>query len=123
MFLVHFECFIAISHIDLAPDFSSTSSSPYVILLDCYLYLLLWGEASNFRHMPEMMCFIFHVVRRVVNPASHVSEQDGPDVLYFHSLHDALRSRFETMKESKRRDQVAYDDMNESDLIFSPFVM
>jgi len=27
------------------------------------LYLLIWGEASNVRFMPECLCYIFHNVR------------------------------------------------------------
>ncbi|KAK3152612.1 hypothetical protein QOZ80_2BG0161290 [Eleusine coracana subsp. coracana] len=29
-------------------------------LLYIALYLLIWGEASNLRHMPECLCYIFH---------------------------------------------------------------
>ena len=24
------------------------------------LFLLIWGEAANIRHMPECLCFLFH---------------------------------------------------------------
>ena len=30
---------------------------------DALLYLCLWGEASNLRHMPELMCWLFHHMR------------------------------------------------------------
>jgi len=30
---------------------------------DALLYLCLWGEASNLRHMPELMCWLFHHLR------------------------------------------------------------
>jgi callose synthase len=31
-------------------------------LLYMGLYLLIWGEASNIRFMPECLCYIFHNV-------------------------------------------------------------
>ena len=30
------------------------------LLEDCVLYLCIWGEAANLRHMPEMLCWLFH---------------------------------------------------------------
>ena len=35
---------------------------PQVELLYVALYLLIWGEASNVRFMPECLCYIFHNV-------------------------------------------------------------
>ncbi|KDO28506.1 hypothetical protein SPRG_06745 [Saprolegnia parasitica CBS 223.65] len=34
-----------------------TSSSP---LVDIVLFFLMWGEASNFRQTPELLCWLFH---------------------------------------------------------------
>ena len=30
---------------------------------DLALWLLIWGEAANLRHMPECLCFLFHNTR------------------------------------------------------------
>ena len=30
------------------------------VLTDCLLYLAIWGEAANLRHMPELLCWIYH---------------------------------------------------------------
>ena len=30
------------------------------ILEDCMLLLCVWGEAANLRHMPELLCWLFH---------------------------------------------------------------
>ena len=32
-------------------------------MLDISLYLLVWGEAANLRHVPECVCFLFHQMR------------------------------------------------------------
>ncbi|KAL5165045.1 Callose synthase 7 [Glycine soja] len=38
------------------------------------LYLLIWGEASNIRFMPECLCYIFHhTVRYLVNNSASLS--------------------------------------------------
>jgi callose synthase len=31
-----------------------------MIIEDMLLFLLIWGEAANIRHMPECLCFLFH---------------------------------------------------------------
>ncbi|XP_072090020.1 callose synthase 5-like isoform X2 [Arachis hypogaea] len=36
-------------------------------LLYMGLYLLIWGEASNVRFMPECLCYIFHNVSVQIN--------------------------------------------------------
>lgn len=33
-----------------------------LLLIYIALYLLIWGEASNIRFMPECICYIFHKV-------------------------------------------------------------
>ena len=30
------------------------------VIHDCLLILCVWGEAANLRHMPEMLCWLFH---------------------------------------------------------------
>ena len=30
------------------------------VLEDCLLLLCVWGEAANLRHMPELLCWLFH---------------------------------------------------------------
>ena len=32
-------------------------------MIDLGLYLLIWGEAANLRHVPESLCFLFHQMR------------------------------------------------------------
>ena len=31
--------------------------------VDVSLYVLVWGEAANLRHVPEALCFLYHQMR------------------------------------------------------------
>lgn len=33
-----------------------------VLIEDMLLFLLIWGEAANLRHLPECLCFLFHKI-------------------------------------------------------------
>ncbi|DAZ99146.1 TPA: hypothetical protein N0F65_010230 [Lagenidium giganteum] len=35
--------------------------------MDIMLFLLIWGEAANLRHMPECLCYLFHQMLTAVN--------------------------------------------------------
>ncbi|KAK7333639.1 hypothetical protein VNO80_30416 [Phaseolus coccineus] len=93
------------------------------------LYLLIWGEASNIRFMPECICYIFHHMCHEVytilgkNP-SHVTEStellEGRDDEYF--LREVISPIYQVlMKEAKRNNKGKashsnwrnYDDLNE----------
>lgn len=43
----------------LLMDVSSVKSHE-VLVEDVLLFLLIWGESANLRHMPECLCFLFH---------------------------------------------------------------
>ncbi|KAK7333648.1 hypothetical protein VNO80_30425 [Phaseolus coccineus] len=93
------------------------------------LYLLIWGEASNIRFMPECICYIFHHMCHEVytilgkNP-SRVTEStellEGRDDEYF--LREVISPIYQVlMKEAKRNNKGKashsnwrnYDDLNE----------
>nr|KYP52264.1 Putative callose synthase 6 [Cajanus cajan] len=93
------------------------------------LYLLIWGEASNIRFMPECLCYIFHHMSREVykildkNITIHMMSIDpvqGHDDEYF--LREVISPIYQVlMKEAKRRNRGKashsnwrnYDDLNE----------
>ncbi|XP_062105738.1 callose synthase 7-like [Humulus lupulus] len=71
-------------------DYNKTQLS----LIYISLYLLIWGEASNIRFMPECLCYIFHhmamevyvILHTNVHPVSgeaYESEMDSRDDEYF----------------------------------------
>ena len=31
---------------------------------DVLVFLLIWGEAANLRHMPECLCFLYHKIMK-----------------------------------------------------------
>ncbi|OMO49637.1 hypothetical protein CCACVL1_30881 [Corchorus capsularis] len=55
------------------------------------LYLLIWGEASNIRFMPECICYIFHnmasdvfeILSSKVHPVSDTNQTAAPDQEYY----------------------------------------
>ena len=46
-------------------------------MIDISLYLLIWGEAANLRHVPECICFLFHQMRHVLW-AAHPNPDPNP---------------------------------------------
>ncbi|XP_078151052.1 callose synthase 7-like [Carex rostrata] len=88
-------------------------------LLYIGLYLLIWGEASNVRFMPECLCYIFHNMARELH-GYVVGNVPIRDEGYFlnvviHPIYnvlykEVLRNKKGTASHSKWRN---YDDLNE----------
>ncbi|WVZ70217.1 hypothetical protein U9M48_018898 [Paspalum notatum var. saurae] len=97
-------------------------------LLYIGLYLLIWGEASNVRFMPECLCYIFHHMARdlyeIISdrrdgyfdpPFQREGNDDAFLQLVIQPIYDvmqkeAARSKRGTVSHSKWRN---YDDLNE----------
>ncbi|KAK2441448.1 callose synthase [Trifolium repens] len=93
------------------------------------LYLLIWGEASNIRFMPECLCYIFHhmcndVFGILYSNAYHVSGEAFEIVTRDdeHFLREVITPLYDVlMKEAKRSNKGKashsnwrnYDDLNE----------
>ncbi|RDX80504.1 putative callose synthase 6, partial [Mucuna pruriens] len=93
------------------------------------LYLLIWGEASNVRFMPECLCYIFHhmchevynILEKSPSRATRSTELiEGHDGEYF--LREVITPIYEVLrKEAKRNNKGKashtnwrnYDDLNE----------
>ena len=98
-------------------------------LLYIGLYLLIWGEASNVRFMPECLCYIFHnmahelhgILYSNVHPVSGGPYQIAPrDEESF--LKDVITPIYNVMRKEARRNKGGkashskwrnYDDLNE----------
>ncbi|KAI3502028.1 hypothetical protein L1887_30059 [Cichorium endivia] len=98
-------------------------------LLYIGLYLLIWGEASNIRFMPECLCYIFHnmanemhrtLFRNVqaVRGGTYQAAPIGEEAF----LHDVITPIYEVLRKEARRNQGGkashaswrnYDDLNE----------
>ncbi|KAL8201436.1 hypothetical protein R6Q57_012775 [Mikania cordata] len=98
-------------------------------LLYIALYLLIWGEASNIRFMPECICYIFHNMANEmhgtlfsnVQPVSGGTYQAAPlgEEAF---LRDVITPIYEVLRKEARRNQGGkvshaswrnYDDLNE----------
>ncbi|KAI4308102.1 hypothetical protein L6164_031209 [Bauhinia variegata] len=92
------------------------------------LYLLIWGEASNIRFMPECICYIFHhmcndilgLFSNVHHASGETYQQLARDEEYF--LREVITPIYEVLaKEAKRNNKGKashtnwrnYDDLNE----------
>ncbi|PIA41499.1 hypothetical protein AQUCO_02200132v1 [Aquilegia coerulea] len=109
--------------------FPSSADSQQLELLYIALYLLIWGEASNIRFMPECICYIFHNMANELHgilygnvhsvsggtfqPAHHGDESFLREVvkpIYQVLRKEAWRNKGGTASHSKWRN---YDDLNE----------
>ena len=45
------------------PQCAGESDVAHNKVTDLVLYVLIWGEAANLRHVPESLCYLFHVMR------------------------------------------------------------
>ncbi|XP_052178586.1 callose synthase 7 isoform X2 [Diospyros lotus] len=92
------------------------------------LYLLIWGEASNVRFMPECLCYIFHsmagVVHGILFSNAPVNRGTYSTALYGEEsfLHEVITPIYEVMRKEARRNKGGkashsawrnYDDLNE----------
>ncbi|KAK0588619.1 hypothetical protein LWI29_003248 [Acer saccharum] len=93
------------------------------------LYLLIWGEASNIRFMPECICYILHNMAHVVNGILHgnvdvvsgaMYQTDAPDEETF--LRTVITPIYQVLRKEVRRNKGGkashsrwrnYDDLNE----------
>ncbi|XP_061972403.1 callose synthase 7-like isoform X3 [Populus nigra] len=110
-------------------EFPIKSDNQQLKLIYIALYLLIWGEASNIRFMPECICYIFHNMAHEVygilySKAHPVSEETyettAPDdeaflrnvitPIYQVLLKEARRNKGGKASHSKWRN---YDDLNE----------
>ncbi|XP_044410314.1 putative callose synthase 6 isoform X3 [Triticum aestivum] len=116
---LHLESNIKISH-------DSSTQQPELLYIG--LYLLIWGEASNVRFMPECLCYIFHHMARdlydiILNEREGsfdpVFHREGSDDAFLQLIiqpiynviqNEAAMSKNGTVCHSKWRN---YDDLNE----------
>ena len=50
-------------HLGTTPQCAGESDVAQNKATDLVLYVLVWGEAANLRHVPESLCFLFHSMR------------------------------------------------------------
>uniref|UniRef100_A0A7N0T2R9 1,3-beta-glucan synthase n=1 Tax=Kalanchoe fedtschenkoi TaxID=63787 RepID=A0A7N0T2R9_KALFE len=98
-------------------------------LLYLGLYLLIWGEASNVRFMPECICYIFHHMANEVYGILHSNARPVIGATYHTGprnddsfLTDVITPIYEVLRKEARRNKGGkashskwrnYDDLNE----------
>uniref|UniRef100_A0A3N7GGL5 1,3-beta-glucan synthase n=1 Tax=Populus trichocarpa TaxID=3694 RepID=A0A3N7GGL5_POPTR len=110
-------------------EFPTKSDNQQLKLIYIALYLLIWGEASNIRFMPECICYIFHNMAHEVygilysngHPASRETyETTTPDDEAF--LRNVITPIYQVLRKEARRNKGGkashskwrnYDDLNE----------
>ncbi|XP_034931191.1 putative callose synthase 6 isoform X1 [Populus alba] len=110
-------------------EFPTKSDNQQLKLIYIALYLLIWGEASNIRFMPECICYIFHnmahevygILHSNVHPVSgETYEITPPDDEAF--LRNVITPIYQVLREEARRNKGGkashskwrnYDDLNE----------
>ncbi|XP_052309124.1 callose synthase 7 isoform X2 [Populus trichocarpa] len=110
-------------------EFPTKSDNQQLKLIYIALYLLIWGEASNIRFMPECICYIFHNMAHEVygilysngHPASgETYETTTPDDEAF--LRNVITPIYQVLRKEARRNKGGkashskwrnYDDLNE----------
>ena len=85
------------------------------LIEDMLVFLLIWGEAANLKHMPESICFLYHKVMQ-----EHISRQgrSTPTLYPGHFLDMVITPMYEVIAPAlaNRGDHATkkiYDDFNE----------
>ncbi|KAL4163927.1 hypothetical protein KRP22_004553 [Phytophthora ramorum] len=87
--------------------------------MDIMLFLLLWGEAANLRHMPESLCYLYHQAVNMLNQ-DFLGQQKVPEGWY---LRQVVRPIWKEASNMQRKNSLGknlehtqvrnYDDINE----------
>ncbi|TDH64861.1 hypothetical protein CCR75_001558 [Bremia lactucae] len=82
------------------------------ISVDLCLFFFIWGEASNLRHSPEFLCFLFHKMKEEFPSARHTEREAG------HFLDTVVTPVYgvlegEMTSQHDHEDRHNYDDFNE----------
>lgn len=109
--------------------FASAPNRQQLKLLYIGLYLLIWGEASNIRFMPECICYIFHYMADEMNQILFSDTQLVTGEAYEvasrkeeHFLQEVVTPIYEVLQKEARRNKKGkashaawrnYDDLNE----------
>ncbi|XVF71199.1 hypothetical protein PTKIN_Ptkin12aG0016900 [Pterospermum kingtungense] len=108
------------SHVRNHERFAEEEKQPQLHLIYVALYLLIWGEASNVRFMPECICYIFHKmandVHQVLSSTDTIRKPaDSFLTTVITPIYKILLEEAEKNKEGKASHSRwgNYDDLNE----------
>ncbi|KAK9052604.1 hypothetical protein SSX86_029234 [Deinandra increscens subsp. villosa] len=112
-----------------SPKVPDSAERQQLQLLYIALYLLIWGEASNIRFMPECICYIFHNMANEMHGTLFANVQPVSGGTYQAAalgeeafLRDVITPVYEVLRKEARRNKLGktshtswrnYDDLNE----------
>eukprot|EP00457_Paulinella_chromatophora_P000089 gb/GEZN01000089.1/.p1 GENE.gb/GEZN01000089.1/~~gb/GEZN01000089.1/.p1 ORF type:complete len:2202 (-),score=366.59 gb/GEZN01000089.1/:786-7310(-) len=101
-------------HLSVNPQLQHGSASQKQddpIISDLALWFLVWGEGSNLRHCPELLCFLFHSLSQEALVATAPVLTREPNAFLEH----VVKPIYTNIKnlQSKGEIPVNYDDINE----------
>ncbi|CAI5729918.1 hypothetical protein KXD40_009367 [Peronospora effusa] len=109
--------FLGVSSITYTGQAQGDLKSP--LHMDILLFLLLWGEAGNMRHMPECLCYLYHQSLSMLNQ-DFLGEQKVSEGWY---LRQVVRPIWKEASNMQRKNSLGknlehtqvrnYDDINE----------
>eukprot|EP00474_Spongospora_subterranea_P008611 CRZ09069.1 hypothetical protein [Spongospora subterranea] len=82
-------------------------------LWDLALYMSIWGEASNLRHCPELICYLFHQTSSEAQGGQPVPSTKTPPGTFLAAV---VRPIYDVIVSQPKGDHTAnlnYDDINE----------
>uniref|UniRef100_K3W706 1,3-beta-glucan synthase n=1 Tax=Globisporangium ultimum (strain ATCC 200006 / CBS 805.95 / DAOM BR144) TaxID=431595 RepID=K3W706_GLOUD len=82
------------------------------ISIDLCLFFFIWGEASNARHSPEFLCFLFHKMKEEFPSVRNIEREAG---YFLDTVITPVYGLLKTHMNSNHdhRDRHNYDDFNE----------
>lgn len=82
------------------------------ISIDLCIFFFIWGEASNLRHTPEFLCFLFHKMKEEFPAVRHMSREPG---FFLDTVITPVYNLLKAQMGSKfdHQDRLNYDDFNE----------
>ena len=88
---------------------------------DLVLYVLIWGEAANLKHVPESLCFLFHKMRLELWRTTPASAPQRPQQWFLQYVINPLYKKMRTEMNRKspagkplgHTKKANYDDFNE----------
>lgn len=110
------------TRMEIEPNLLGITGEPSDLIEDMLLYLHIWGEAANLRHLPECLCFLFHKTMDIQKEHRNDRHlQNESDVYAGFYLDTVIRPLYEVVaaalaKNEFHKDHIdhkIYDDFNE----------
>ncbi|CEL93276.1 unnamed protein product [Vitrella brassicaformis CCMP3155] len=114
--------FLGLKAFPLHPPHAAVSSDPSVafrhLSQDIALYRLVWGEAANLRHCPELLCFIFHWLSTdwtvALSSGGGHGHAASPTPPFIDAISPLVQKMWDEMrKPTDNNGRLNYDDWNE----------